>query len=572
MRYLLFFITMFTYIYTPAQVKLYVSKTTGQFSDHSGSYSKTTDEYESANYSISTEGPIKVEIKPHQLYISPKESVSWTGRVYPDTSKAPEESMSAKAAIKYNGTKTFSRPAIGAQNDSGKIESTHNCKGCSKHPGGGKHEVVTQKSSGEIAFVVHTLGLKIEGPDCAYYGSKLTQKAVGTPAGEGTYQWKSIDTDVLEVTGKGAEAIVTCKTKTGVGKGKIAAQYTVNGIRHYKIKEITFFKLIPDLSKKGICDGEGIKVTMRTSPTVEPASVKECISNIKVVSEPIVGKGETAVNVINTTDINFSKVADDLSSKADTIYWFIPDKKKDKCIFNCKYNVWVEADNKFGADKIETLKRQLGVSVSFSNCVNGDANIYLTVARLDIPVYKNMKVGKGEVTFDQPETPHPAFKVILDTNKQGIPTMRGSFSVGNFKLGTSVTRVFTNKSSQFYPLAEFEENFHADQFGGKTQIPELKNMLSAQQVIDRVNAQIPASPYNPNNAAAVFNKHTEACWKVFIKEVAAEVKEFNELSAQWAILIRCRLEQEAKVALKAKFGDIFTVDMPCAYPNCLKKK
>lgn len=581
MKYLLLILFVFIFISSFAKIKLYISKSTGQYTRASGSYTKEADRYTSGDFEWSLDGPIRLKILPdsQSLSIRPGETKTWKGIVIPDTSKAPAKGDSVFATINYWGTTVFSQPKSDSLPKGYKVKSTYTCNKCKKHePSSGEHQIIERDVKGSFDYVIYTMNITFEGPDCAYKGSKLQQTAKGYPAG-GSYEWKSLNPDVLEVIADGSKATITCKNDNGIGTAKIQVAYTVGEVTHIETREIVFFRLVPKLTHKFICDGISAEVTLVSQPRIVPKSrIKESIGNLRVVGEAVVGEGESPVNIAGKTTIDFSPVDDKLTCKADTVYWFIADKKRNECIDSCIYKIRATGINNATATKdtiwgeIENLK----VSAQLGNCINGDARITLSTTLTRWPQYTS-KDSANTRTFI-PNGPYPILiltynQVGAQSNGEPIYKMKARFEPGDFKMSATVARNPTKQTSQFYPLVKFEEEFHVKQFNGNTNIEELKHLLSASQVINAVNATIPKSDsYTRFGQQAAYNNYLKVCKAKLLQGVANEIKEFNDVTSKWATNIRCRLEQEAKDSLRAAFKEtgIFIADMPCAYPQCLK--
>jgi hypothetical protein len=547
-------------------ISLYISKQSSEFSKYSGSIQKSTDKHESGSVTLNTNGPITVATDPQQLTINPNESKTWTGTISADASAGPQAGQSANAKLTANSTTQYSRPK-GTPTSSGEtVLSTYQCGKCSNHPNGGEHEIVKRVSSYEKEFIIYSLNVTLEGKDIVCKGSSIILSAKGYPDG-GAYSWKSLNESVIGVTGNEANGTVTCKTAGGYGTGEVEVTYTIEGVTYKEKKKITFFDLSIKLLDKSICDGKSVSVTVTPLPIgTDKAKVKEALGDIIIKSEPsTVVKG----NIKKSTAIEFTTLDDQWVSTGKEAFWY---STQTACNTGSQYDIWAEAT--CGEGSLTSKKVQLQVNITFGNCLAGDASVNVKLPVLNKPLYKNPKVDWKNliITFDQPEGDYPEIiiKGFIDPKTKNH-YMYAIYNTGKFKLSQTKININTGKESQFYPLVQFEEEFHTKQFEGETNILELKNMLSAQDVINKLNGILQAKPYliNPNQPfEQQFAAYTAAAWGQFITQIEIKVNEFNNLSSVWAQTIRCRLEKEAKDALKAQFGDIYIADMPCAYKNC----
>ena len=174
------------------QNNLYISKQGNQVgSYYSGSYSKSTDNYENGTMTITATGPITHTIDPAALTIGTNQSKSWTGQVKPNPAAIAGAGLTVDAQLKGNYTIQYSRPK-GTEND-GTILSTHTCSGCAYHGTGnhGEHEIVQKNGVDSLQFSVISIKLELSGDTLVCDNDTVEYTATVYPSTGGTVTWST---------------------------------------------------------------------------------------------------------------------------------------------------------------------------------------------------------------------------------------------------------------------------------------------------------------------------------------------------------------------------------------------
>ncbi|NTW33641.1 MAG: hypothetical protein HGB12_13650, partial [Bacteroidetes bacterium] len=245
-----------------AQIALYVSKQTNEFTQHSGSDSKTTDKYEHGTVTInlnpSSDCPITYTLTPNDFSINVNETKSWQGVVKPDLSHIPTPGTSANASINGDYDVHFSRPEGGS---GGSIEGGYDCGKCPVHTSGGHHDLIHKTGTITKDFVVHSVLVDI--PDSIPCNDGIaTLNATYYPAG-GTLEWT---TPSGTLTGNN----LSYTLPTPLTDNIIRVKYTIYGVSYsdtgyVRIAKLTGFNLpccadttqvvkdIAELTFDGVC-------------------------------------------------------------------------------------------------------------------------------------------------------------------------------------------------------------------------------------------------------------------------------------------------------------------------------
>jgi hypothetical protein len=205
----LFLIPAFAALAQPAAVSLYVSKQSGQASNHTGSYSKTTDKYEDGTVDITTAGPITYSITPNELHISTEETKNWEGQISADVDRAPEPGQSESAMLYADYTIHYSRPY--GSGTSGSVQSTYYCSsdgsaagtgGCEFHESKpGAHEMVEETGQQTKGFYVMSILADLPDTICLGAAGQRDVTAISYPADGGNFKWTCNDPSVTITNG-----------------------------------------------------------------------------------------------------------------------------------------------------------------------------------------------------------------------------------------------------------------------------------------------------------------------------------------------------------------------------------
>jgi len=219
---------------------IYVSKQTGQTSTFAGSYHKKTDQFENGTVSISTTGPIKYNIQPASLAISPNQDKTWAGTVSGDPNSAVPGTTTAATLIgSYNFS--YSRPYGSGTN--GTVTSTYYCSnngsasgtgGCAYHnhqPG--VHEIVNDVGQQALGFSVISVYADIPDTVCLGRNGQNNITATCYPLTGGTFKWTSTNPAVVIMNSTGQTANIKL-LDTNVRNAVVQVTYSIGGVTYTK--------------------------------------------------------------------------------------------------------------------------------------------------------------------------------------------------------------------------------------------------------------------------------------------------------------------------------------------------
>jgi hypothetical protein len=245
-------------------ISLYISKQTNQALKYTGSYSKSTDDYENGTMSISTDGPITYSINPTDLSIGTKTSKTWNGEIWGNVAAGPEPGSSAEATMTGDAHIEYSRPReVGG----GTVISSHQCGGCSYHGDGvkGDHDVVSAETT--IVYKFNVYSIKVDAPDSVTVCTDYTKvvAATGYPSG-GKYSWTA--SGAVSIEGPTESDQVTLKSSTTGGVGEASVTYSFGNVSYTKkvvilVREPTV--TLPEEVNASI--GQQITLTPAVSPS-----------------------------------------------------------------------------------------------------------------------------------------------------------------------------------------------------------------------------------------------------------------------------------------------------------------
>lgn len=192
---------------------------------YTGSYSKSTDNYEHGTTTLTKSGPIVYSVTPAGLTIGTNESKTWNGTVTADPDNIPAAGTTVPAKLSANYTIGYSRPK--GAGGGGAVISTHECGGCAYHGEGnkGEHEVVEKNGTDSLTFSVVSIQLNIEGKDSVCEGDTVIFTATEYPGG-GTTTWFDGSTGT------------TCRWVADASRD-ITATYAVGGVTYTDTRPIT---------------------------------------------------------------------------------------------------------------------------------------------------------------------------------------------------------------------------------------------------------------------------------------------------------------------------------------------
>lgn len=217
--------------YVQSQTKLYVSKSTKEFSTKSGSKTENSDKYKHFTAEVSTIGPITQTITPEDLSLETNNpGKTWTGTVKPDLDDIPEpgEIEIGKLIIAYDGyysrvKKPLLPPGVYGTNtievfevkldpdqDDNPDNNPYMCSGCNAHGGvPGKHEIIHMKGKITQKFRVYSLNVKITKAKCKTNddGSLTVECEAKGYKEPGTYEWEILG---KTFTGKSITKTINC--------------------------------------------------------------------------------------------------------------------------------------------------------------------------------------------------------------------------------------------------------------------------------------------------------------------------------------------------------------------------
>jgi hypothetical protein len=259
--------------YAQQVVPLYISKQTGKSVDYTGSYSKSTDEYEQGNMEITTTGPITYTITPSEINIETNSTKNWNGKVSGDVANGPEPGNSAEATMKGDGHIQYSRPR---EAGGGTVISSHQCNGCSYHGEGvkGDHDVVSEEKTSTMKFMVHSI--KVDAPDTVIMCTNSTKvvAATGYPA-SGKYKWSA--SGPVSIDGSSESDQVTLKSGNVRGTTEISVEYSFGNVSY--TKKVAVVVKAPEVTLPAEVTasiGQQISLTPAISPS---GSVKWSVSS-----------------------------------------------------------------------------------------------------------------------------------------------------------------------------------------------------------------------------------------------------------------------------------------------------
>lgn len=216
-----------------------------QATSFSGGYSKSTDKYEHGTVSLTTKGPIQVNITPGDLSIGPNQSKTWNGTVKADAAAGPEAGTSASATITGDYNIWYSRPA--EMSGGGAVENTYYCAtvgstgdGCAFHGGNrGEHQIVHKIGTENVSIEVYSIKVTIGeiACDATLTQDVLTLNAEVFPAG-GNLTWTLPDGS--KASGNG----ITVPTGLLGNEFTVSAEYEIQGVTYKDTKKVTRNKLI----------------------------------------------------------------------------------------------------------------------------------------------------------------------------------------------------------------------------------------------------------------------------------------------------------------------------------------
>ena len=221
----------------PPPIDMYISKQTNEFCpSFSGIATKTTDQYEHGEVTISTTGPIKQEIDPNPVTININETKSWNGSVQPDVDAAPAAGETARASLIYNYDVHYSRPEEfpgginfpGGVITSEVVEGSYSCSGgCWYHADDGGHKLIHKIGSISQDFNVHSIKVSFKKDKYKLRpGKTRIIEAISFPANIGTITW-SVSNDKIKILATNNNKVKIKGIKNG--KAILNAKFTVCG-------------------------------------------------------------------------------------------------------------------------------------------------------------------------------------------------------------------------------------------------------------------------------------------------------------------------------------------------------
>jgi len=170
---------------------IYVSvQQPGNMPASTGSYSKTTDQFENGTVTLSSSGPITYQVTPAALAIGTHQTKTWTGKIMGDPTNIPPAGTTATASITGNYNINFSRPQ--GASSYGTVTSTYNCGGCPVHgTSGGTHEMVNDVGQDSVSINVISIKAAVAGKNLVCAGDTVKYTATTYPASGGTVTWST---------------------------------------------------------------------------------------------------------------------------------------------------------------------------------------------------------------------------------------------------------------------------------------------------------------------------------------------------------------------------------------------
>ncbi|MEX0967003.1 MAG: hypothetical protein WD077_07180 [Bacteroidia bacterium] len=260
------------------QTMLYVSKQTGEFSKLNGSNEKTTDQYESGQVTLSTDGPISYSMDPDETSIGPNETKTWNGELFPNIAQAPAAGTSVDAQVSGDWDVEFSRP-VGA-GSGGTVLSTYTCSGCAYHgtDNPGEHEIVNKLGTEVVPVTIYSIKATIPDIDTFCAGEVGSPFTVETfPPHGGDFLWT---TNNPAVTLMDADKQTVKVALTGVpGMALLNVKWTIEGVSYTDQRNIFICGSLDDIT---VADGDRTVNAGGTLEVVPPLIGK----NIDLTASP----------------------------------------------------------------------------------------------------------------------------------------------------------------------------------------------------------------------------------------------------------------------------------------------
>ena len=212
---------------TYSQTALYVSKQTGEFSNFSGSQSKTTDKYENGSVSITTTGPIQYTVDPSDFSIGPNETKTWDGKIFPDVGSSPDPGNSVPAKLNGHYEVHFKSGGIwDADEDKWVTEGT------------------VKDQSGDVPFDFIVYSIKVTLPDtiCIGQAKSGTASAVPFPAGGGSYSWSVLSGNGVSLSNTTSQTVsIQLNDTTSVTPVKVV--FKIQGVSYSAVTMVKYCRV-----------------------------------------------------------------------------------------------------------------------------------------------------------------------------------------------------------------------------------------------------------------------------------------------------------------------------------------
>jgi hypothetical protein len=217
---------------------LFVSKQSNKATELRGRFQKITDQFEKGTITLSTEGPVKINVNPSEpdayqpgsikLSIGTNQNVTWTGSLTADLPSAPAPGFSTPAKIKGTYQIEYAKTlAPGEFADSTWTTTDEN--GNLRY-----HGLIRQSGYDEMELMV--ISMKVDLPEVICLGAAGTRVVMGAQVFPqnipgASYFWKSLHPSVRIQNARALAPTITL-LDTSVKNAQVELEYTIGEISY----------------------------------------------------------------------------------------------------------------------------------------------------------------------------------------------------------------------------------------------------------------------------------------------------------------------------------------------------